>query len=510
MSAEQSAALSRNSREHAERPRDRCRSTRATHPSIQASLHASRPPPAGWPPPATVTLTVHPGTLMIDGQAPERGRTPPSEELAGLMHDRLVGALRLESGAEPRRLARAAAAARAAAGRADRRRAASPGPGRRPGASHFEILEIDYAEVLRERAGGDGKEWDAIITFCLGGGGALDAHELAALLDALGDSARFGELIERLQSDEAAATHRQRSCRRRCFKLVKQMLEAIVPLAESTGQGSGAADRGRLLGATDARHAHRHHPADAQSPEREQAQIAAAVVDRMGDNTIASFVASIVAKERGASERLAQALQLLVPDIDHKERLIDLAKQEAASTPLGRQASFEELWQIGDQHAGVVFGREFRLGRIRARALGRAEAGDRRERVSDDPPERIKAWMATVADDAIKALDFQLLLDLLKVEDDPAWWSEIARHRRDRDRKRRTLAGDSEARTARVRASSARRAPGGRESAAGRGRIGGRRLAPAALPGTSPPTSARSRTTASSPSPHLSARSARA
>ena len=45
--------------------------------------------------------------------------------------------------------------------------------------SHFEIREIDYAEVLRERAGGDKAEWDRIIALCLQGDvGALDERAL--------------------------------------------------------------------------------------------------------------------------------------------------------------------------------------------------------------------------------------------------------------------------------------------------------------------------------------------
>jgi HEAT repeat protein len=49
------------------------------------------------------------------------------------------------------------------------------------------------------------------------------------------------------------------------------------------------------------------------------------------------------------------------------------------------------------------------------------------ERISDDPSERVQAWIATVADDKIKALDFELLLDLLQVEDDASAWRDTAR-----------------------------------------------------------------------------------
>ena len=66
------------------------------------------------------------------------------------------------------------------------------------GAAHFEIREIDYAEVLRERAAAaGGAEWDRIIAFCLQGDTApLDERTLEAVIGALGDPERFGELLD--------------------------------------------------------------------------------------------------------------------------------------------------------------------------------------------------------------------------------------------------------------------------------------------------------------------------
>lgn len=65
------------------------------------------------------------------------------------------------------------------------------------------------------------------------------------------------------------------------------------------------------------------------------------------------------------------------------------------------------------------------------------------ERVSDDPPERIQAWLSTITDHAVKDLDLQLLFDLLQVEDDPFAWTEVARTVIGQI-ERRILAGDFE------------------------------------------------------------------
>jgi hypothetical protein len=55
----------------------------------------------------------------------------------------------------------------------------------------------------------------------------------------------------------------------------------------------------------------------------------------------------------------------------------------------------------------------------------RAQAVDV-ERTSDDPPERVAAWLATVSDAALRGLDDQLLLDLLAIEADPLRWRDVA------------------------------------------------------------------------------------
>jgi HEAT repeat protein len=47
------------------------------------------------------------------------------------------------------------------------------------------------------------------------------------------------------------------------------------------------------------------------------------------------------------------------------------------------------------------------------------------ERVSDDPPERIAGWLATVSDASLRTLDQDLLTDLLHIETDPSRWRDV-------------------------------------------------------------------------------------
>ena len=433
----------------------------ATHPSIQASLSritaaADRLVPAG-----EVTLAVFPDTLVIDGEAP--ARTDQSiGELAELMHNRLVAALRVERGADAHDwhallllLARSPEELLAEGGIAKAWAASGRG--------HFEIREIDYAEVLRERFGGAAADWDQVINFCLQAGEApLDEGALSALLGTLGDPSQFGGLLERIQSDETGDGITVSARAAAMLQVVQKMLDATSQWPQAQGQDvvlQTAADATSrltpemLLSLID----------HMRSSEAEQSQLAGAVVDRITDTTIASFVAGSVAETGGASDRLAHAFEALVPEADRKERLLDLAKQEAEKSRLGQQKGFEDLWQSATTML-TSYSDETYVSSEYARELSgaKAQAIDV-ERVSDDPPERVQGWLATVSDGALQQLDLNLLLGLLQVEHDAAQWGDIARLTVT-DIERRTRAGEVQEAHSLVFAIARETTAGGREA----------------------------------------------
>jgi hypothetical protein len=134
---------------------------------------------------------------------------------------------------------------------------------------------------------------------------------------------------------------------------------------------------------------------------------------------------SVIA-EGGATARLAQAFQALVPDPDRQRRLLALAEPEVAASPLGEDASFEELWGSVESmvtsysdanYVSEDYGRELWMVQTKAVEV---------EQTGDDPPERVAAWLATVSDTALRGLDLQVLEDMLTIEQDPARWRDIA------------------------------------------------------------------------------------
>jgi hypothetical protein len=151
-----------------------------------------------------------------------------------------------------------------------------------------------------------------------------------------------------------------------------------------------------------------------------------ATVQRLSDGTVSQFVSNSVITERGPTDRLAQAFQALVPDVDRQRQLLSLAHDEVAASELGQEAAFQELWAKVETMLTSYSDAKFVSDAYAKELSGARTRAVDVEAVSDDPPERIAAWLETVADGALRALDHALLRDLLWIEQDPARWRDVA------------------------------------------------------------------------------------
>ena len=382
-------------------------------------------------------LVVHPTTLMISDRAPVR---PDASivELAELLHSRLIGTLRVDAAASTDDwrtllllLARPLEDLLAEGGIHQ--------IWTTTGRGHFEIREIDYAEVLRERRGADGADWDRVLANCLKGESVeLDEAVINLLLDAVESSDKFGELLDRLndraETDGAPVTAR--------ISALMHVLRATIEAVEERTPG------GTDQALTTVARATPHLSPDMliglltnrMAAKPEDAAIANGIVDRIDDGTIASIVARSVSSERGASDRLAQVFEALVPDTSKKGPLLDMARAEAEQTEFGSDPRFPDVWQsavtiLNYSDKGFVsaeYARELSSARAQAIEV---------ERLSDDPPERIAGWLASVNEAAVQDLDLLLTLDLMRVETDADNWKGVA-DVAVREIERRTLTGD--------------------------------------------------------------------
>jgi hypothetical protein len=393
----------------------------SAHPAIGASLSRLAEITQRLTNGGPFRLQVSSDRLLVNGAAAAKPDAAIGE-LAGLLHRHLIGALTLNSGADAESwrtllllLARPPDEVLSDGGIAKLWTTA--------GGPSLEIQQIDYAEVLREKQGKEA-ELDRILAAALAGPQLeLDESGMRLLLEIVGDPARLTQLMTRLEaaSDAGSDAH------------VGAFISLLRGLAEWTGrhhpdqletvltQASQAAGR---LSAAAMLSLLAQRPRDKSGGPG--ADVASAVISRMTDATMSGFVARSVIAERGASDRLAQAFQSLVPDSDRQRRLLALAQTEVASSDLGGETGFADLWQrvegiltsySDDTFVSDEYGRELSSAQTQAVEV---------ERASDDPPERVDAWVATVSDAALRGLDNQLLVDLLTIEQDPLRWRDVA------------------------------------------------------------------------------------
>jgi hypothetical protein len=392
------------------------------HPAIAATLGRIADITSASSLPAPLKITVLPDGLMLDDRLPGRPDAAIAE-LAVLLHSHLIGQLTVNPGGDVEAwrtflvlVGRHPEAVRTDGGIA---RVWTTMAGR-----HIELREIDYAEVLRERAGGESAVWNKVIANCLQGNVFdLDEAGIRELLGIAGDSDRLGELmsaLERSADGEGGISAKIAALMRMLRGIVevvsKNDPERLEPVLRNMAAAVGQCSADMLLGLLG-----EHGPGDEDGPRLVQA-----VVSRMTDSTIARFVAKNVISERAPTDRLAQAFQSLVRDADQQQRVLTLARDDVAASPLGSTEGFESVWNnvaeklltsySDESYVSDPYGRELSGARTQAIEV---------EQVNDDPPERIAAWLSSIATTALRALDLTLVLDLLRIEEEEGRWGEL-------------------------------------------------------------------------------------
>jgi len=366
-------------------------------------------------------LQVRSDAILVDGAVVQRP-DPVIADLASLLHRHLIGGLVLQSGADEgswrallQLLAREPERTRADGGIAHLWATA--------GGPSLEILEIDYADVLRERATGQAL-LDEVVDACVRGQPLAQWSTEArdALVLPL-EAERGTDLLSRFQARLAGQSAETKAAA--FINLLKRVAEQVT---ERQPQQFDAvfrqiARQSVELGADTLAGVLRER----RSPTAVAAgvNVVEALIERIDDEAIADLVSRTVIAERSPTARLAEAFQALVPEIDRQRQILALAGEKVARSPLADEDSFAGLWsRVENMMTSYTDAKWVSDDYARELSAVRSAAIDI-DRVSDDPPERIAAWLATVNDSALRGLDLQLLMDLLRVEATPARWRDV-------------------------------------------------------------------------------------
>ena len=148
------------------------------------------------------------------------------------------------------------------------------------------------------------------------------------------------------------------------------------------------------------------------------------LVNAMDDTRVAQLLATTLAIEGQASDRLATVFNTIATDDDRKRRVLTMTRRMLAETDFGRQDAFQNLWSSMEELLLTYNEKPFVSASYRA---GLDQIGSRAEQMASDVPQELVEMLDTLGQDNVRRLSVRLLIDLLKLERDPARAPEVAR-----------------------------------------------------------------------------------
>ncbi len=397
------------------------------HPAVEASVNRLAEAIAAATSGAILSVGATPDTLLLHG-IPVSGREQQLSEAAALLHDRDILQVTF-AGEVPMGALRPLLTLLALDEEARRTRGGPAAIWNADGHASITIDQIDYQKVLEDReAPADPKRrddvWQAIARNIIDGKKVFDEQAQQRLLEIAGDPGEILDLAAAVMAPGHAADGSPMITTQAATVLAAfHRLTSIVSVM--------AADRlpQVIQNLSEAASRLDPHVVVQVLQSAEEADEAVPVVGRLAgafdDTQVARLLATALAAEGQASERLAEVFNTIAPDTDRKQRVLTLTRSLLNESDFGRSGQFQVLWAsmeelllsydespyVSESYRAVLDGTS-----TRARAMA--------ER--DLPPD-LPEWLETLDRDNVRVLSVTLLIDLLHLEGDTALGADIAR-----------------------------------------------------------------------------------
>jgi hypothetical protein len=398
------------------------------HPTVSASIDrfaaAIRESTLG----ASIAIGVTPETLMIEGAAADSGQTGIAEA-AAMLHDRDIITITFTDSVP---LQTIHAFLRVLTLDPAQRRLRG-GPARiwaDEGDSSLAIEQIDYAKVLARDEGGEAAEpakrddlWRSIVMSIVGGEQTVFDGRAQARLLAISTSARdIGDLAVAVAApkctlDGSPMVTSQAAAVLAAFRHLTSIVSVMSPdrMPEVMGHLATAAtqlDPHLIMQVM-------------QSPDDPGGvPVVAGLAAAFDDVKVAQLLATALALDGHASDRLATIFNTIAPDEDRKRRVLTLTRTLLSETDFGKSGQFQVLWTSTEELLVSYNDTAFVSETYRNSLDG---VGTRAERLAggDLPPE-LPEWLESLGQASVRALSVTMLIDLFTLEQDPARAAEMA------------------------------------------------------------------------------------
>jgi len=397
------------------------------HPAVGSSVERLCEAVRGSSLGAAFGIGITPETLLIDGVAPTQADGPIAEA-AALLHDRdllhitFIGEVSADSVTRLLRLLTLDAAER-------RRRGGPVQIWAEEGHPSLILEQLDY-ERLFAREEGDVPEpakrddlWRSIVMQISGSQKAVfDERAQERLLSIAGSAIDVADLAvavlgPKCALDGSPMITSQAAAVLVAFRHLTNIVSVMSPDKLPDVMNNLAAAASRLDP-----HVVMQMMQTAESPT--EVPVVARVAAAFDDTKVAQLLATALAIEGKASDRLATIFNTIAPDEDRKKRVLTMTRNLLSETDFGKAGQFQVLWTSAEELLISYNDAPFVSEGYRTALDG---VGGRAERLAaaEIPPE-LTEMVGTLDQDNVRSLSVMLLIDLLTIETEAPRAEEIA------------------------------------------------------------------------------------
>jgi HEAT repeat protein len=367
-----------------------------------------------------ISIGVTPETLLVEG-APANAGQPAIADAAALLHDRDFLQLTV-IGDVPRDALRTLLEILSLEAEVRRARGGPAQIWAREGHPSLVIAQIDYRQVL-EGEQGDTPEparrddvWRSIVlSMSSGQNVTFDERAHQRLLAIAGSPADIGDLAAAVMApkctvDGSPLITSQAAAVLAAFRHLSSIVFVTAPERMPEVMSNLAAAASvldpqvvmQVLRSED-------DPAD-------QIRVVHGMTAAFDDLKVAQLLATALAVEGQASDRLATIFNTIAPDEQRKERVLTLTRSLLSETDFGRAAHFQALWTSVQELLVSYNEKPFVPNEYRT-TLDRVGGFAERMAVAELPPE-LTEWLKTLDQENVRTMSVRLLTDLLSIERD--------------------------------------------------------------------------------------------
>jgi hypothetical protein len=292
------------------------------------------------------------------------------------------------------------------------------------------IAQIDFAHVLEDResehpARRKDDLWRAIVRAVTERRKTLDEAIQRRLLEIAGDAGAIGDLAQdvmapNFSADGSPMLTSQAAAVVAAYRHLVSIVEVMAPDRRSEVMQNLAAATSRL----DPRvimHMLTGPDEGAGAAAGGGVSIKRGLADAFDDFKVARLLATTLAIDGQASDRLADVFDTIAPDAPRKRRVLTMTRSLLSESSFGKTDQFHTLWTSMEELLLTYNERPFVSAEYRA---GLDQIGGRAETMAggDTPAEFVP-----LGQDNVRRLSIILLIDLLRLERDAARAPELAR-----------------------------------------------------------------------------------